>query len=101
MFPGEPKPEQPYEPEKRKGSLLPIVDPEIGETIKRELLNQPGLEYIEQHLKRIQKENPTVANFINLMAQQSKDPKMVTTACVLVYRLLETQAEIDELKKLG
>jgi hypothetical protein len=64
------------------------------------LLSQPGLEYIEQHLKRIQEENPAVANFINLMAQQSKDPKMVITACVLVYRLLETQAEIDELKKL-
>ena len=78
---------------------LPKVTPEIGQAIKAELERTAGNEYVVKMLERLERENPCVAEFVSQMAMQHADPVTVSTAALLVYRLLESQADADQLKK--
>ena len=79
---------------------LPIVKEEIGFAIQEEFRNSMGGDYICETLKRMEKENPCIANFISAYSLQFKESILPTMSCaVLVYRLLESQAEADAMEK--
>lgn len=81
-------------------SLLPIVKEETGFSLQAELLECPENQYVLKHIKRLENDNPCIANFISQLAVLSGDPQSVAYAGILVYRLLESQAETDNLEKL-
>lgn len=78
---------------------LPIVTQEVGFAIKAEMERENGNDYVTRLLERIEAENPCVAEFISQIALQHDDPVAVSTAALLVYRLLESQMEADEMKE--
>ncbi|MEK7089358.1 MAG: hypothetical protein AAB920_00905 [Patescibacteria group bacterium] len=80
--------------------MLPIVKEEIGFTIQEEFRNSEGSDYICETLERMGKENPCIANFIAAYSLQFKEEILpIMTCAVLVYRLLESQAEADSMEK--
>jgi hypothetical protein len=78
---------------------LPRVSPEVGQAIRAELEQTAGNEYVAKLLERLERENPCVAEFVSQMALQHEDPVTVSTAALLVYRLLESQSDADALKR--
>lgn len=78
---------------------LPRVTRETGYAVCRELEKEPDNSYVISLLERIEEENPCVAEFVSRMAIQHEDPVGISTAALLVYRLLESQAEANELKQ--
>lgn len=81
---------------------LPKVTKETGFFVCRELEKQPNNDYIIQLLSRLEIENPCVAEFISRLAIQHDDPVGVSTAALLVYRMLESQLESNLLtEQLG
>lgn len=82
--------------------LLPHVTKETGYAVCRELEREDNNEYVIQMLARLEQENPCIAEFVSRLAIQNEDPVGITTAALLVYRLLESQAEADALgRQLG
>lgn len=79
--------------------MLPIVKEEVGFAIQAELLQGTNNEYVIEQIKRIQRENPCIINFISSFSVKGKDPIASAYCGILVYRLLESQAEADEMKK--
>jgi hypothetical protein len=78
--------------------VLPSVTKETGYAVCRELERAAGNDYVIGLLERLEEENPCVAEFVSRLAIQHGDPVGITTAAVLVYRLLESQAEADALR---
>ncbi len=72
---------------------------ETGYAVCRELETEPNNDYIIELLERLEGENPCVAEFISRMAIQHEDPVGISTAALLVYRLLESQLESNCMKK--
>jgi hypothetical protein len=77
---------------------LPCVTKETGFAVCRELEQEEDNDYIIRLLERLEDENPCVAEFVSRMAIQHDDPVGLSTAALLVYRMLESQAEADALK---
>ncbi|MEZ6188353.1 MAG: hypothetical protein R3F62_25550 [Planctomycetota bacterium] len=80
-------------------TLLPRVSKETGYAVCRELDRADNNDYIIDMLARLEGENPCVAEFVSRLAIQNEDPVGLATAALLVYRLLESQAEADLLKQ--
>lgn len=80
-------------------SHLPRVTRETGYAVCRELEQEDNNDYIIAMLARLEAENPCVAEFVSRLAIQHDDPVGITTAALLVYRLLESQAEADDLRR--
>jgi hypothetical protein len=78
---------------------LPRVTKETGYAVCRELEQEEDNNYIIKLLERLEEENPCVAEFVSRLAIQHEDPVGISTAALLVYRLLESQVEADELKE--
>jgi hypothetical protein len=78
---------------------LPIVTQEVGYAIKAEMEREAGNQYVVRILERIEAENPCVAEFVSQIALQHDDPVAISTAAILVYRLLESQLEADDMKE--
>jgi hypothetical protein len=78
---------------------LPRVTKETGYAVCRELEQEDNNDYIIQMLGRLEAQNPCVAEFVSRLAMQHDDPVGITTAALLVYRLLESQAEADDLRR--
>ena len=78
---------------------LPKVTKETGYAVCRELEQEDDNNYIIQLLERLEEENPCVAEFVSRLAIQHDDPVGITTSAMLVYRLLESQAEADALRR--
>ena len=78
---------------------LPRVTKETGYAVCRELDRDDNNEYVIALLKRLESENPCVAEFVSRLAIQHEDPVGISTAALLVYRLLESQAEADALSR--
>jgi hypothetical protein len=79
-------------------SHLPRVTKETGYAVCRELEQEDNNDYIIAMLERLEAENPAVAEFVSRLAIQHDDPVGISTAALLVYRLLESQAEADYLR---
>lgn len=78
---------------------LPIVKPEITASLYKEVKESEEFSsrYINNHLKRLDKENPTVAAWIRKHAKTSKDKMSCAYCALIVYRLLESQAEANRM----
>ena len=81
------------------GRRLPRVTKETGYAVCRELEQEADNNYIINLLEKLEEENPCVAEFVSRLAIQHEDPVGISTAALLVYRLLESQAEAEELKE--
>lgn len=77
---------------------LPVVKPEITASIEREVCDISDSTFIKKHLKRIRANNPTVAEFISRFAKETEDPVASAFCGILVYRLLESQAECNQME---
>jgi len=78
--------------------VLPVVTKETGFAVCRELEKEDDNSYIVRMLERLEQENPCVAEFVSRLAIQHEDPIGVSTAALLVYRLLESQSESNGLR---
>ena len=78
---------------------LPQVTKETGYAVCRELEREDNNDYVIRLLGRLEEENPCVAEFVSRLAIQHDDPVGISTAAVLVYRLLESQAEANTLRE--
>lgn len=81
-----------------KKGLLPIVNEEIGYSIQRDYARQSS--YCADLVNRLQEDNPCVLRFIVQMSARSEDQKLVAETALLVYRLLESQAETNQLERM-
>lgn len=76
--------------------FLPVVKPEIGGSLQQEMPDN-DIKYVKDQLRRLDTENPTVAHFIRNFAKTTKD-KVGSAYCgLIVYRLLESQAEANRM----
>ena len=76
---------------------LPFVLNEVGASIAMSM-GDNDIENIKKELKHIKKVNPAVAEFINKWSKEAldKDARLHSAFCgILVYKLLESQAEAD------
>jgi len=80
-------------------SLLPLVNPEVGHSIAADLNGASDKQLVIKEIKRIQKENPAIADFIGHWSKQMKGEAAIHAAfCgILVYKLLHSQAEVDQM----
>jgi len=77
--------------------LLPVVKPEIGGSLERELVDKFDSEYIKNQLKRLDIENPTISRFIRNFSKTTND-KIGSAFCgLIVYRMLESQNEANSM----
>jgi hypothetical protein len=79
--------------------MLPVVTKMTGAAVSREIERDENNDYIIRLLERLEGENPCVAEFVSRMAIQHEDPVAISTAALLVYRLLESQAEANKLRE--
>ncbi len=77
--------------------LLPVVSPDIGGPLQKELPENDKA-YIGEQLTRIADINPCVASFISTFCLESEDIAGCALCGIMVYRLLESQAEVDRMK---
>ena len=81
-----------------KKGKVPKVHGDIDAAVQAELSQSQGNEYVVGMIQRLQDDNPCVANFVSQLALKTKDPITTAYAGMLVYRLLESQAQADKMK---
>lgn len=78
--------------------ILPVVKPDIGGSLQREMTEKANdAKYIRDTLERLDIENPTIGYFIRNFAKTTKDKKGAAYCGLIVYRLLESQAEANKM----
>lgn len=77
--------------------LLPLVNTEVGYSIAHYMGSKFDKVFIKNELSAIKKENPVVADFIKRWAKLEKNPTHSIFCGILVYKLLRSQAEADDL----
>ena len=83
-------------------SCLPLLHQEIADPVRAEIQQLPDNEYMVKAILSIEKKNPLIANFISQYAMKTQHPAEVATCALIVYKLLEAQAEANTLaQKLG
>ncbi len=80
-------------------NLLPFVTNEVGHSVAQSLDQGDDKKNCEVQLKRIKKTNPAVAEFIRRWSKTCKDKIGAMMCGILVYKLLESQAEADRMNK--
>lgn len=81
---------------------LPFVTNEVGFNVAHGLKNDDKTNIVEG-LEKIKKTNPAIAEFITKWSKQARDldAKYHSALCgILVYKLLESQAEAEKLNNL-
>jgi len=79
---------------------LPIVSSETALSVREEMMSSEA--YIVELIARIERDNPNVFDFIaHFVATSNVNSPGFPVACsAFVYRLLESQAESDEIQSL-
>ena len=77
--------------------LLPFVKPEIGHSVKMDIIDQDDDSCIREQIKFIKEENPSLAWFIEQFAKTTKDYQGSALCAIMVYKLLRSQAEVDQM----
>lgn len=78
-------------------TFLPVVKPEIGGSLERELFDKFDVEYVKAQLLKLETDNPTVARFIRKFSKTTNDRTGAALCGVVVYRMLESQAEANRM----
>lgn len=77
--------------------FFPVVKPEISGPLEHEMEKQTDIQYVKEQLKRLDIENPIIAKFIREFSKTTKDRLGVIFGSLLVYRMLESQAEANQM----
>lgn len=72
--------------------FLPVVKPEIACPLQKDMREK---NYLKKQLKRLKKENPIILKWIRDYSKQYRNKKNMAYCALMVYRLLESQAEAD------
>jgi hypothetical protein len=80
-------------------SFLPVVRPEIGGSLERDLLDKFDETYVIDHLDRLDTENPTISRFIRKFSKSTGDDIGAMFCGIIVYRMLESQAEANRMNE--
>jgi hypothetical protein len=78
---------------------LPVVNPAIGFSLHEEVVGRDDDSYLTEHLTRLDEENPAISTWIRKYAELTDDPEGAMFCGLLVYRLLESQAEANQMAK--
>ena len=77
--------------------FLPIVRPEISGPLEHEISNKYDEEYLEEQLSRIDEENPMISQWIRKFPKSTEDEMGAAFCALIVYRMLESQAEANQM----
>jgi hypothetical protein len=78
---------------------LPKVHPAIGASIEHELLKHKKDDiYLEKHLQKIKEENPVISFWLETFSKTTKDKNGSLFCGLIVFRMLQIQAECDQMK---
>jgi hypothetical protein len=78
---------------------LPVVKPEICYSLEHEVIGQFDVEYVKSFLKKLDSDNPTIAQFIRRFSKTTEDRMGAIFCGLIVYRMLESQAEANEMNQ--
>lgn len=82
---------------------LPVVKPEIGCSLEREMMDviqeSDDINFVKDKLRRLDIINPTIARFIRDFAKTTEDKIGAAYCGIIVYRLLESQAEANQMQQ--
>lgn len=77
--------------------LLPVVNPGIGGPMSKDLCGICDVPYLKKELKRLDEENPVVSQFIRKFSKTTKDRVGTVFCALIVYKMLENQAEANRM----
>lgn len=78
-------------------TCLPYVNPNVGYSLARQLMTVDDEPYMEEELGRLDRENPAVSMWIRKYGERTEDPMGSMFCALLVYKLLESQAEANKM----
>lgn len=79
--------------------LLPTVSSDVGFSLAQSVGEQCDEAFVKKELRKIKRENPTVAEFIQKWSSLGKN-KLHSAFCgILVYKFLRSQAEADRMNE--
>ena len=76
---------------------LPRVTEGVAASVQGEILAADGDGYFHKLMERLEERNPHLAGVLSGFALQHENQAAVAAAGLLVYRLLESQAEADRM----
>jgi len=78
-----------------KENYLPRVRPEITCSMEQDLVHHSDKSYIKEKLGHLKKHNPVIYTFLKTFSKASHDPIMTMFSGLIIYKMLESQAEAD------
>lgn len=78
-------------------TCIPTIQEDVAKPLQKELLETEETEYMVAAIRDLQKKNPLAANFISQFAMSTKEPVSVAYCALILYKLLEGQAEANAL----
>ena len=80
--------------------FLPVVDSDLFFPINAEVEQlKNDAKFVKKMLHKIKKENPNIAKFITRFASEQKNSLGVAICGLMVYHMLESQAEVDKMEE--
>jgi len=82
-------------------TFLPVVQTGIGGSLEHEI-GSDEVAYIKSQLARLDEENPSIAYFIRTLCKRIKKGsarRNVAMSGIVVYRMLESQAEANRMEQ--
>ena len=85
-------------------NYLPVVNPEVSHSLRRELCDKFDEPYLKEQLQILKEKNPVIAKWIKSYGKTTDDKLGAMYCGLMVYKLLESQAEANQMAediKLG
>lgn len=79
---------------------LPVVNSQVCFSLEQSLSKKTDKQYLKEQIEKIEKNNPVIAEFIKRYSKTTLEPINVMFGIVMVYNLLESQAEANLLNEL-
>lgn len=79
-------------------TFIPVVKPEIGASLQRELFDKFDKSYMKEQLLKLDEENPVISRIIRQFSKTTDDPLGAAWCGLLVFKLLESQAEVNRME---
>ena len=79
--------------------LLPKVKPEICASMVQNIQSSQDKKFLKKELKRIKELNPSIGLWIEKFSKETKDFIGSAYCAIIVYKMLESQMEADQMNK--
>lgn len=79
-------------------TFIPVVKPEIGASLQKELCDKFDKIYMKEQLAKLDEENPVISKFIRQFAKTTDDAMGSAWCGLIVFKLLESQAEVNRME---